>query len=189
MLLSQPSDRELIHNRYIECRGYCRGDGLWDIEGHLTDTKTYSFSNIDRGEVVAGEPLHEMWLRLTIDEDMLICQAEAVTDYSPYKVCPEITPNFARLKGLRISPGWRKQALQHVGGVLGCTHLVELLGQMGTTAIQTLHGQRRQTEATDHTETTDKKPSDGPGILNTCYALRADGPVVKVRWPQSYTGV
>ncbi len=185
MPLSQPIERELIHSRQIECRGYHRSDGLWDIEGHLTDTKTYAFSNLDRGEVAAGEPVHEMWLRLTIDAGMLIRQAEAATDYSPFRICPEITPNFSRLKGLCIGPGWRKQAQTYVGGIQGCTHLVELLGQMGTTAIQTLVRQRHLKQQDNDAE--QRHPSN-PGILNTCHALRTDGQVVKVHWPQHYTG-
>ena len=41
MPLSTSAPRQLMHNRAIECRGYQREDGLWDIEGHLVDTKTY----------------------------------------------------------------------------------------------------------------------------------------------------
>ena len=42
MPLSAPAPRHFMHNRAIECRGYQREDGLWDIEGHLVDTKTYA---------------------------------------------------------------------------------------------------------------------------------------------------
>ena len=42
MPLSPSAPRQLMHNRAIECRGYEREDGLWDIEGHLVDTKTYA---------------------------------------------------------------------------------------------------------------------------------------------------
>ena len=27
----------------FSCTGYRRADGLWDVEGHLTDVKTYAF--------------------------------------------------------------------------------------------------------------------------------------------------
>ncbi len=38
MPLSPPAaSREHIHTRVVECRGYRRDDGLWDIEGHITD--------------------------------------------------------------------------------------------------------------------------------------------------------
>ena len=58
-----------MHTRHVECRGYERDDGLWDIEGHLVDTKPYDMPNDDRvsGKIAAGEALHEMWIRLTVD--------------------------------------------------------------------------------------------------------------------------
>jgi hypothetical protein len=34
--------RKLVHTRQIECRGYQRDDGHWDIEGHIVDTKANS---------------------------------------------------------------------------------------------------------------------------------------------------
>ena len=81
MPLSSSAPRTLMHNRAIECRGYQREDGLWDIEGHLVDTKTYPTSARDTGRArQPGEPVHNMWLRLTIDLDMKIHSAEAATD-------------------------------------------------------------------------------------------------------------
>ena len=115
MSLSKPShNRELIHQRHIECQGYRRDDGLWDIEGHLVDTKTYSFPNHDRGEITSGEPIHEMWLRLTVDEDFIIRGVEALTDYGPYRICPDATHSFDELKGIQIRPGWRKEINKRV---------------------------------------------------------------------------
>lgn len=180
MPLSTPQSRNLIHQRSVTCRGYRRDDGLFDIEGHLVDTKTYAFSNRYRGEVKAGEPVHEMWLRLTIDEDLEVHAAEASTEYAPYEICPDITPKFASLAGLRLGPGWMREVRKRVGGVLGCTHLVELLGPLATTAYQTLVGQRRKRE-------TDSKKSR-PNFLDTCHAHASDSEVVKLHWPEFYTG-
>ena len=111
---------------------------IGDIEGHLVDQKTYSFEHDERGTVHSGQPIHEMWLRLTIDADFLVHDSEAVTDFGPYRICGDITPNFAKLKGIKIGPGWRRKVHDIVGGVKGCTHLVELLSPMATTAYQTL---------------------------------------------------
>ena len=69
-----------MHTRAIECKGYERQDGLWDIEGELTDTKSYLHTRRQGGrERKPGEPVHHMWLRLTIDLDMRIHDAEAAT--------------------------------------------------------------------------------------------------------------
>src|SRR3954449_5573263 len=130
MPLSDPAPRELLHLRAIEINGYRREDGLFDIEAHLTDTKTFGQTNYDRGYIEAGEPIHDMWLRLTIDETMEIVDVDAVSDKTPYTMCPSAAPNFASLIGLRIKAGFLRDANQRVGGPVGCTHLRELLQQM-----------------------------------------------------------
>ena len=182
MPLSPPADRKPIHARTVECRGYRREDGLWDIEGHLVDTKSYVVENRFRGDIAPGVPIHEMWLRLTIDSDMLVHAAEAATEHGPFPMCPDVTPRFAALKGLRIGPGWRREVTARVGGVLGCTHLVELIGPVATTAYQTLVAKRRERE--EDPEATQERPD----VLDTCHALASDSPVVEQLWPDFYTG-
>jgi len=181
MPLSPPAEREPIHHRRIDCRGYRRADGLWDLEGHLTDTKSYAFHNASRGEVGPGEPVHDMWVRLTIDDDLLIHAAEAATDASPYpETCPQVTPDFAALAGKRIGPGWKAVVREQFGGIQGCTHLSEILGRLGTVAFQTIFPLKERRAA---------RPSDRPPrILNTCHALDTRSPVVRRHWPQWYTG-
>ena len=166
----------------MNCYGYLRADGLWDIEGHLVDTKTYAFENKYRGKIAPGEPVHEMWLRLTIDDDLLIHAAEATTVHGPFRVCPDITPRFARLAGIRIGPGWMRKVSEQVGGTLGCTHLVELLRPMATTAYQTMAGRRRQASQAVGA------PRNKPVFIDSCHALAASGPVVKEHWPEFYAG-
>ena len=69
-----------------------------------------------------------------------------------------------------------------LGGTRGCTHLVELLGPMATTAYQTLVGQRRKKPQPEDA------PRRKPWHLDTCHALASDGPIVKKDWPDFYTG-
>src|SRR5690242_8111148 len=147
MPLSPPQERELLHSRDIVLRGYCRTDGLYDIEAQLTDTKSYGSPNRDRGYIEAGEPIHGMWLRLTIDEERRIVACEAASDYTPYSICPAAAPNFTRLEGLQIKPGFLKEAASRVGGAVGCTHIRELLQQVATTAYQTIDPARAIREA------------------------------------------
>ena len=179
MPLPSSSPRTLVHHRDLDCRGYEREDGLWDIEGHLVDTKSYSFDNLERGPVQAGEPIHEMWLRITIDDELLIHAAQAVTDFSPYHMCPDITVNFERLAGLRIGPGWWRDVQKRIGGTQGCTHLVELIRPLATTAFQTLVKARKHQNP---------DPNRRPHWLNTCHAHASDREVVRLRWPAFYTG-
>jgi len=175
MPLSEPAPREKLHTRTIVLEGFRRDDGLYDVEARLADTKTYAFANEDRGEIAPGVKLHGMLMRLTIDEEMTVVACEASTEFGPYAICPAITPNFARLAGLRIGPGWTRRVKEVVGCVRGCTHLVELLGPMATVAFQKLAPVRRKRAAAS---------SGPPPLLNTCHAYAADSPVVARRWPE-----
>jgi hypothetical protein len=199
MPLSPPSEREPLHTRAIEINGYRRADGLYDIEAHLTDTKSFGQTNYDRGYIKAGEPIHDMWLRLTLDETMHIVAAEAVSDRTPYVMCPSAAPNFSRLVGLRIKAGFLREANHRVGGTVGCTHLRELLQQMATTAFQTIspakvrrelqaEGERPRPGSDKVDARITEKMGGAPKVLNTCLAYSADGPLVKRRWPHLYTG-
>jgi hypothetical protein len=182
MPLSPPAPRKLQHTREIECKGYEREDGLWDIEAQLIDTKTYVHTRRQGGrERQPGEPVHHMWLRLTIDLDMHVHDAEAATDSGPYSYCGDITPNFKSLIGLKIGRGWRREINARLGGIHGCTHLVELLGPLGTTAFQAT-GRARQARERDKPIT--KKPYQ----IGSCHVYKEDSPAVRERWPDFYTG-
>jgi hypothetical protein len=180
MPLSPPAEREHIHTRTIECRGWRRADGLWDIEGHLTDVKSYGFDNFHRGRVEAGERLHEMWLRITIDETYLIHACEAATDHGPHGACGSVDADFSAMKGERVGPGILRIVREKFGGVRGCTHIVDLFGPVATTAVQTLGPIMARNKPRD--------PAKAPFHLNTCVALADDGDVVKREYSQFYTG-
>lgn len=186
MPLPQPSKREHLHTRTITYQGFERADGLWDIEAHMTDIKTYAFENDWRGTVEAGEPLHEMLLRVTIDDQFIVRDVEAATEHSPFQMCPEITPAYKALVGITMGPGWRKAIRQKVGGREGCTHLTELLFPMATVAFQTIWPRRRpgaqQSDA--NINDNDRRPQ----VLDTCHAWATDSPVVKKNAPKFYTG-
>ncbi len=199
MPLSPPPARELLHLRDIALRGYLRDDGLYDIEAHLTDTKTQGFTSEERGYVAEGEPLHGMWMRLTVDGDLTIVACEADTEFSPYpQICPQAAGNFSRLAGLSIKRGFIKEAMARVGGTEGCTHLRELLQQMATVAFQTLYSvlMRRERERAEAAGEAAKTPEEQaaarhggrPALLDSCLAWGSASPVIKRRWPHLYTG-
>ena len=187
MPLSPARPREHCHTREIACRGYRREDGLWDIEGHLVDTKPYEFASEYRGVTPSGSAVHDMWIRLTIDDDMVIHACEASMDSQPYTVCSAITPNFGKLAGIKIARGWIRQANRAVGGVHGCTHLRELLRPIATTAFQTIYGMK--IKAARDAGLSRPAPNSGrPRHLNACHAYREDGDIVRETFPEFYTG-
>jgi hypothetical protein len=118
-----------------------------------------------------GVALHEMLLRVTINDKFLIEDIEAATDNSPFAMCPEIAADYKKLIGVTMGPGWRGMIRSRMGGVKGCTHLTELLYPMATVAIQTIrplqNHRRRQADS-------DSRHSAGkPFVLNTCHAWAA----------------
>ena len=182
MGLPAAASREKKHHRKIDCEGFQRSDGLWDIDVHMVDTRTYdcTYDEFHRdGLIRAGEPVHDMWLRFTIDLDFLIHDVQAASDHTPFSICPAAAGSMRDLVGLRIGPGWLKQARERVGTDRSCTHLMDLLGQLAATAYQTLHAAIEEREA--------RQPGRArPPILDTCLALSSSGDVVKNLWPEFY---
>jgi hypothetical protein len=182
MPLPTPAEREKKHRRQIDCEGFERADGLWDIDVHMTDTRTYdcTYDEYHRdGLIRAGEPVHDMWLRFTIDLDFLIHDVQAASDQTPFGICPRAADSMRDLIGLRIGGGWMKQVRERVGSDRSCTHLMDLLGQLAATAYQTLHAALEERDA-------ERPDRDKPPILDTCLALSSSGPVVKNLWPEFY---
>jgi hypothetical protein len=133
-------------------------------------------------------PIHDMWMRVTIDDGLTIHAIEAVTDSSPYRICPEVTPHFQRLVGLRIGPGFQRAVRERLGGTEGCTHLVELLVPLGTTAFQTVFPivDREQFTRSQEGAGTAAKPRQRPALLDSCYAFSAEREVVRSHWPDFF---
>ena len=182
MPLPEPAPRQKLHERHIVCCGFAREDGLWDIEGHLTDHKTYTHTSGTRTDIPAGEPVHEMWLRLTVDDYFVVQAIEVVTEQSPYPAtCPAIAPDYQKIVGLKIGPGWTRAVRERMGGMQGCTHLTELLGPIATTAFQTIYPVLSR-------RTAESKSAGRLALLNTCHTFDSSGDVVRRIAPDLYTG-
>ena len=76
--------RQPLHARSIRVQSYARDDGKWDLEAELIDVKAYDFPKRDGVMFKAGQPIHHMHLRITIDGDFTIVAAQAVYDAAPY---------------------------------------------------------------------------------------------------------
>lgn len=183
--------RTPIHTRRVECVGYRRSDGLWDIEGRLLDTRSYDMTFYDGRELAAGGPLHQMRLTITLDQDFVIRDAAAASEHTPYPICPEIAPAYRQLIGLRLGPGFSQKVRELFKGRAGCTHLTELLGPMATTAFQTLTARKHEGPDTG-------PESEQPGgvartrlagrLIDACHGWRSDGEPIRVQYPERYTG-
>ena len=174
--------RDQLHTRSVEVRGFRRHDGDYDIEGTIIDVKNNAFETMDRGLINPGEPIHEMWIRLTVDVDLCVLDVEARSIWGPYSICGDIASNFKRLIGLSIAKGWRKNVAKVLGGIHGCTHMVELLGPIATTAFQTTYHDRLERDKKF------EKEEQRPALLDSCHAYASDSVVVKKRYPKFYMG-
>ena len=174
-MLSKPAKRDLKHNRTIKGKGYKREDGLWDIEVFLIDSKTYSFKNMHRGYISSGEPLHDMAVRLTLNDERKIIDIEAVINASPYNICPQAVENCQKLKGEYLIAGFNRKVIKTMGGEKGCRHITDLLAYAGTIAYQTLWKEKTGGEAKTITE--EEAKSIEKKFANSCFAFKKDGEV------------
>lgn len=181
MPLPAPAPRRELHIRHVECRGFEREDGLYDVDARVTDRRTYALKRPDGLIAPADEPVHDMWLRLTVDAELRIRDVAAVTDASPFPVCRLASNAMRKVIGEGIGPGFTRRTRELLGGAQGCTHLVELLGPAATTAFQTLVHLRFAAP--------DRLDANGrPTKIDSCYAYSANSPVVRQRWPEHYMG-
>jgi hypothetical protein len=180
MPLSAPAPRALRHTRAIEVEAYARDDGLWDLDARITDVKTRDI-RLASGLRAGGAPVHDLKLRITINTDLVIVDAEAASDAVPYPgFCDTISPAYKSLIGLSLTNHFRLRLKDRLAGVLGCTHLTELSLVLPTAAIQAF--------ANDVIKTRDGNGADEsaerPFQLDRCHALRVDGPAVAKYYPR-----
>jgi len=175
-----PVTREELHFRRIDMRGYARSDGLYEIEGRVTDRKPHDFvSPNGTKRVPAHQPIHDMGVRLVFDAAMEIQAVHTFTESAPYADCLEGGRALQDLKGLRIGSGWSREVRARLGGARSCTHLMEILIPMASAAYQTLTQLRRGRP--DTLDATGK-----PVKVDSCYAYGAQRGVVMRRWPEWY---
>ena len=174
-------ERQLKHRRSVDVQIYARGNGLWEVDAELLDVKTRD-AILAGGRRAAGDPIHDMLLRLVINERFDILEAGSATRWMPYPgLCDEHDDAYARLVGLNLMQGFRQAVKQRLGGVQGCTHLSELAQVLPTAVVQAFAGDVLDTRE-------DSASGQRPFQLDRCHALRVDGPAVATFYPRWYTG-
>nr|WP_249172455.1 DUF2889 domain-containing protein [Burkholderia dolosa] len=188
MPLSEPVPRQLRHRRAIRAEAYERGDGLWDIEACLTDHKPRDVA-LASGIRPQGLPIHELWLRVTIDRDLNVVDAEASSEWVPYPGhCQSASPAYRALVGLNLFRNFRRNANRLLAGVAGCSHLTELCAVLPTAAIQAFAGDvwNVREEGGERHDRDGLRDAEPPFQLGRCRALRFDGEVVRQYYPRWY---
>ena len=134
-------------SRYEGCR---RDDGLFDIEAHLADVKDHDYELLT-GVRPAGEPVHDMWVRVTIDRDVRHPRDRG--RHRPHALPRRLRSHRPGVReARRREPRCRASASalhDAMGGVRGCTHMTELLAYPADRAVQTFAGLRARGSSGD----------------------------------------
>lgn len=175
MPLPAAAARNPIHNRNVAFRGFQRDDGLWDIEAQMRDTKEQEFVIPNEGTWAPGQPMHDLSIRVTIDNRLVVHEIHASMDSVPHPECPTARASMQTMVGACMARGWRKSIETNLGGIAGCSHLRELLFNMATVAFQTLPE--------------DAYPDQGeqpPFFLGKCKAWDYNGTTVQRLFPMYF---
>lgn len=184
MTLPPPQARKHLHTRNVTFHGFQREDGFWDIEAEIVDVKTYELTMPDRGTLMAGTPIHDMAIRVTVDDSMTIREIATSMTSTPFPECLQAQDPMQQMIGCKMGPGWRHSVEKNLGGIRGCTHLRELLFNMATAAYQTIPGYR------EHQMKLSGRPTVSTGLppfhLGKCMSWDFNGPVVERHQPQFF---
>ena len=187
MALATPAPRKHIHTRNIAFQGYLRDDGLWDIEAELLDRREYDYVARDQSRHAAPSTVHNMLLRVTLDDHMVIQAITSSMATTPFGECSQAADPLQKLVGARLGGGWRRTIDAAMGGVAGCTHLRELLFNVATAAFQTIpvyrNNMRRGTGDADLQPIHLGRP---PPHFGKCMSWDFNGPVMQRVAPAFY---
>ncbi len=174
-------ERQLSHQRSIDVLIYSRGTGLWEVDATVRDVRTQDTATVT-GTLPAGQPIHDMLLRLVVDEQFNVIEAGARTNAQPYSgACENHGDTYGQLVGLNLMRGFRRAVRERVGGVKGCTHITELSQVLPTAVMQAFAGQVVDLAGRD-------AGSAQPMQIDGCHALRSDGAVVARYYPRWHRG-
>ncbi len=157
---------------------FVRDDGLYDIEARLIDRKPFPFVRMSSPvPTPAGEPLHDISIRMTVDKDYVVKDLLASSDTTPWPLCKQATDTLSVLVGERVARGWSSKVKERLRGAASCTHLMEMLIPMATAAFQGIRGL--------HPEQARSVNQDGiPSKIDTCFAYAREREVVRMLWPE-----
>ncbi len=180
--MGEPVARTLKHRRSFCYEVFEREDGLWDVEAQMQDRKSYPFTLASALRAPA-EPLHNMILRVTLDNTLTIVAVEAKTLGAPYLAqCQTIAPDYQKMVGLNILRGFRPAIRALFEGVQGCTHLTELANSLPTVVIQGVAVELN----VRHRKAVGDEQAGRPFQIDKCHALAEGADAVKLYYPKWY---
>ncbi len=156
-----------VHVRSIEYRAY-EEPGALTVVGRLRDTRPWATG----GQAVAR--VHDMELRVTVDDTLTITASDAEMHTFPHTECPGIVAAFRGLAGLEVGRGFTHRVQELFGGPRGCTHLEHLARSLGPVVIQAVTSRRARAVA-DGVVPDLITGNGSPWARNTCHIWAEDG--------------
>jgi hypothetical protein len=98
---------------------------------------------------------------------------EAASDSTPWELCKGAQSTLKVLEGETVGRGWSSMVKPRLRGAASCTHLMEMLIPLATTAVQAIRPIKQL--VVDINEQAD-----------SCYAFDRNGEVVVKLWPALY---
>ncbi|SIT72542.1 MULTISPECIES: DUF2889 domain-containing protein [Burkholderiaceae] len=177
MPLPPSAPRRARHRRAIDVQAFERGDGLWDIEACLTACNARD-TQLATGVRLTELPIHKLQLRVTIDHQMNVVDAQslAVKWVSDLGHGEDVNPSDRALIELDLRRGLRHAVTERLGEVAGRAHLTNLRVLSTSVTLQAYvgdvsHGEVSQTGVSD----TDAAGDVMPFQLVRCHASKLDG--------------
>jgi hypothetical protein len=173
--MTEPITREELHHRRIDMRSWRRSDGLFEIEGRVTDQKPFDFRPpSDERVVKANELIHNLGIRLVFDTERVIREVSTFSDAFPYEDCSGGGASLQALVGLRIGAGWSAEVRKRLPTSDTCTHLREMLLPLASAVFQSM---------APYADNAVVDAQGKPLIIGSCHAYGASRKIVLRRWP------
>ena len=166
------------HIRNIEISIYSTHDeNKFIVEGFLKDDRLNDYYLIT-GEKRHGGKIHNMAVRMLVSvPHMKIEDIEAEMIDVPGEECHDTTDFVKSVIGLTLTQGYSIKVRSLLGGINGCTHMVNLLINMAPAAIQGIWSFKAQKKVDIDSGQNEKKRvfMMEDFLKNTCYAWREKG--------------
>lgn len=167
---------EKIHNRNLDISSYVVDEEHILVTGEFIEKNLITVYEIS-GEVIEPNIFHHMQIQLLIKiSELKIEDIHVKIPVAPHDdVCKEMENSLDEIKGVMIAPGFTSKVKKIAGGVKGCVHLTTLLLSMAPAVLQGYWIFKTK----DEERKENSEFEIGKYLIDTCWAWRKDGPVVK----------
>ena len=116
-----------------------------------------------------------MVIRIKIDINFVIVDAESISKRTPYLNCSDVNKDFKKIDWI-TNKNRLYTSKNLIGGKVGCTHLVEMMRTIATTAFQALYLDRDKLNLNSN-------ESNRPKLLNSCYSWSESSRMIQEKFP------